>query len=203
MNKIIEIVPAEDFFSVSWVTQLRCNYDCMYCPPERHNLIDPMPSLEQLQSRWTTIFEQTKHRNKRYKIDLTGGELTMNKALLPFLQWLRDNYHQHIHHISFSTNGSASTNFYLKLYQYVDHITFSTHTEHINAEKFFSTAIKCNIFAKLHPPKHFMVNIMQEFWAVEQIKDFVYTCEKNNIYYNISKIDYTVQTRPVPIFKNK
>jgi len=182
---------------------LRCNYDCMYCPTYLHDNSSPLPSLDELKWQWEQMFEKTKHKNMLYKINLSGGELTTNKNLLPFLQWLTDHYKQYIKTIGFISNGSASKEIYLRLFNYVNYISFSTHTEHIDTDKFFTNASACAYYAKNTEGKSFMVNIMEEFWAGEDIKKYITLCNELNIDYSISKIDYSVQTREIPIFKNK
>lgn len=204
MPKIIKITPIEDEFKISWIIHLRCNYDCMYCPPIRHNNNGTMLSFEELKTYWLKIFNKTQHLNKKYKLQFTGGEVTINKNFLPFLKYLHDNFGDKISHLGLTTNGSASTNYYLKILNYVDSITFSTHTEHMDIEKFFNTAKVCSDLVKnTTPKKTFHVNIMEETWASDQIKDFVQRCKDNQINYSMSPIVWDYKTRDYPIFKIK
>jgi sulfatase maturation enzyme AslB (radical SAM superfamily) len=202
MSKIIKIVPTEDWFSISWIMHLKCNYDCMYCPTQRHQSANDMLSLDELQRRWITTYDKTKHLNKLYKISFSGGEVTINKNFLPFLNWLTTHYGNKIAQMGVTTNGSASTSYYLNLFNHLNYISFSTHTEHINEKRFFDTAAACAEFARAHPNKSFMVNIMEEFWATDQVKKYTDYCVQNNITYSISKIEYKFKTRDIPIFKN-
>ena len=203
MNKIIRISPAEgNMFSVSWIIHLKCNYDCMYCPPDRHTNESDMKSLEDLKRYWQEIFDQTKHLNKLYKFSISGGEPTVNKNLILFLEWLRSEFGQHFKMIGITTNGSASTQYYLKLFSLVDFIAFSTHSEHIQVDRFFESAQALAKYAKENN-KSFNVNIMQEFWATDAITDYVARCKEHEIYHSFSEIDYKKQTRTIPIFKNK
>lgn len=203
MSKIIRIEPNEPVFSITWCMHLRCNNDCMYCG-DRHDDYSDMPSLEKLQKQWLTVFENTKHVGLPYKIGLTGGELTINKDFLPFIEWLMDNYGTYIQNIGITTNGRASTNFYLRLFDKLKFISFSTHTEQMDIDKFFATAIACNQFAKETPGKFFMINIMEEYWAEEKIKHFVDLCHEHNIYYSIARIDHhRKDARTYPIFRMK
>ena len=174
----------------------------MYCPPERHQTESDMLPLEKLQEYWIKLYEKTKHLNKPYKISFTGGEVTINKDFIPFLDWLRYNYGDKIAQMGVTTNGSASVTYYLKLFEYINFISFSTHTEHINEEKFFASANACNQYARKHPNKSFMINIMEEFWATEKIKEYKKRCEEYDIDCSISKIEYSYKTRDIPIFKN-
>lgn len=202
MNKIVKIVPTEDCFRISWIIHLKCNYDCMYCPPERHTDQNDMLSLEQLQSHWTQIYEKTQHKNLPYKLNFSGGEVTVNRNLLPFIQWLDENYGQHIKFVVVSTNGSASQNYYLSLFKHVHMIAFSTHTEQIDDDKFWPTAVSCAEYAR-NNNKSFMVNIMDEFWAEERTQQYEKFCQDYQIDYARKKIDYKIQTRTIPIFRNE
>ena len=92
MTKIISIKPTEDYFSLNWQIDIRCNYDCMYCSPKWHDNSSRVKSMEELQNVWLNVFDKTKNLNLPFNISFTGGELTAIKNFLPFVTWLRDNY---------------------------------------------------------------------------------------------------------------
>lgn len=205
MNKIIRIEPTVDVFSVTWTMHLRCNYDCMYCGENRHSYNQgKVLSLVELENYWLQIYEKTKHANKKYKLVLSGGEPTVNKDLLPFVKWLRDTFGHTISQLGICTNGSASKSYYLKLFEYFDWIAFSTHTEHLNEEKFFDSAVACNLYAQNQSHKSFMIKIMPEPWANNSIQRFIKFCKENNINYDLADhIDMSRKTREYPVFKMK
>ena len=203
MSKLIKITPIEDEFVISWIMHLRCNYDCMYCPENRHNNNGEMKSLDELKQYWLQIYNNTKHLNKKYKLQLTGGEITINKSFLPFIEFLRTEFGDKISHLGMNTNGSASTNYYLKVLKYVDSISFSTHTEHMDVDKFFATVKACSDYVRGIPKKTCHLNIMDEYWAKEQIEDFVQRCKNDKIFYSMSPIFWQHKTRDHPIFKIK
>lgn len=202
-KKIIRIEPVEKVFSITWIMNLRCNNDCMYCGV-RHDNHSELPSLERLQTHWTKVFEKSKHLNLRYKIALSGGEVTINKNFLPFMQWLNENYKQHLHHVGITTNGRASKKYYLKLFEQLNFISFSTHTESLDIETFFDTALALHKYASLVKNKFFMINIMEEYWAEEKIKQIIDFCHENKIFYSVGRIDYQREgSRKYPIFRLK
>ncbi len=203
MSKIIKITPFEDAFIISWIMHLRCNYDCMYCPESRHNSNGSMKNLDELKSYWLEIYNKTKHLNKKYKLQLTGGEVTVNKNFMPFVEYLRNDFGDQFSHLGMNSNGSASTDYYIRAFKYVDSIAFSTHTEHMNVEKFFNTVKTCSDYVRNIPGKSCHVNIMDEYWAKDQIEKFVQLCQEYRIFYSMSPIDYSLQTRDYPIFKIK
>ena len=205
MSKIIQIEPTVDAFTITWTIQLRCNYDCMYCGDIRHEYKKgSMPDLEEMQNYWTQVYEKTKHLNKPYKLVISGGEPTINKNLLPMLEWLHTNYGKEIIQIGICTNGSASLSHYLKLFKYLNFIAFSTHTEFFDEEKFFETAIACNKFANADPEKSLMIKIMDEPWAPTSVNRFVNICKENNMHYDLcTNLNMDRKTRNYPIFKIK
>lgn len=201
MTKIIRIEPVVRVFSITWNLGARCNYDCMYCPSSLHDSTSPHKSLQELKRVWVDIVEKTQAKNLKYKISFTGGEVTGNKYFLPFLTWLRNNYADKIDKILLTTNGSATLKYYQRLLNLVDNISFSTHSEHINEQKFFDTVIAL----KSHLPKnkHIHVNIMDEYWNQDRIKLYSELLAKNQISHNVNRIDYSAKTRDYTVMKGK
>jgi len=199
MTKIISIKPTEDYFSLNWQIDIRCNYDCMYCSPKWHDNSSRVKSMEELQNVWLNVFDKTKNLNLPYKISFTGGELTANKNFLPFVTWLKNNYSKYLFKVLVTTNGSASTGYYQKMFEAVDNISFSLHSEHIDEQKFFNKLIQLR--KKLLPNNFIHVDIMNEFWNQARIPHYIQLLESNNISYSVNEIDYNYQTRAIPIMK--
>lgn len=193
MSKIIQVVPVPEYFSITWMLGARCNYDCMYCPSELHDNTSIPHSLETMKQVWQNIYNQTKHKNLPYKISFTGGEVTANKNFLPLVQWIRSNYSE-VSMILMTTNGSASLTHYKKLAEYVESISFSTHSEFMNEQEFFAKVDAINAIMT-RPEKSVHVNIMDEYWNVERIELYKKRLDKNNISYTVNKIDYSRKTR--------
>jgi MoaA/NifB/PqqE/SkfB family radical SAM enzyme len=192
MNNIISIQPTEKVFSITWMLGRRCNYDCMYCPPELHDKFSKHHDLLKLKEAWQNIHNQTAAKQLAYKISFTGGEVTANKHFLPFVAWLKENYN--ISAILITTNGSAGLKYYEKLTNYVDAISFSTHTEFMNEKVFFQKVVALNTLM-IRPKKSFHVNIMDEYWAKERTKLYEQFCIKNQISFSINEINYLSKTR--------
>lgn len=199
-SHLVNITPLENIFSITWIMHLKCNNDCMYCGWQ-HSAQGKVLNLEELKQRWTTVFEKTKHKNLKYKIGFTGGEVTLNRDFIPFIDWLYDNYQEHIHYAGLTSNGVVHVRHYLKLFEKINFITLSTHTESIDMDSFFEKAIILNDYAKAHN-KIFMVNIMEEYWAWNEIKQMLDLCHSNNIFYGLSAINYNkTGSRTFPIFE--
>lgn len=201
MPNIYRVEPTDKTFSVTWNIGKRCNYDCMYCPTELHDDLSKHASLELLKQRWISIYQKTSSKNLPYKISFTGGEVSANKNFLPLVQWMRSNYKQQIKMILATSNGSASLNYYTRLFEHVDNLSLSFHSEHANEQKFFDLAIA--LHRNLQPGKHLHVNIMDEFWNQDRIPLYQALLTQHGLSHAVNKIDYSMQTRTIPIMKGK
>lgn len=175
----------------------------MYCPDDRHDNTTAFPELEQMKSHWQQIFDKTKHLGLPYKISWSGGEPTLWKNFSPLINWIRSEYGSYIKQMGTISNGSASTKYYLKLFSYLDYLTFSTHTEYMDEGKFFATAQECQRYA-VDNNKSFMINIMEEYWDPDTSKRLIDLCKSNHINFHVSRIRYNLPgTRTYPILKVK
>jgi MoaA/NifB/PqqE/SkfB family radical SAM enzyme len=187
-EKIISVTPVPEYFSVTWMLGSRCNYDCMYCPSELHDTTSRPHDLETMQQVWKNIYEKTKHQQLSYKISFTGGEVTANKNFLPLVQWLRNCYGD-IKMILLTTNGSASKRYYKDLTQCVESISFSTHSEFMDEQRFFDTVLSVDQLM-IRPQKSVHVNIMNEYWNQDRIVIYKQWLDQHNISYSVNQIDY-------------
>lgn len=196
MKKIIRIEPTNPVFSVIWNIGLRCNFDCMYCPSFFHNLTDLDKSLDELKSDWIEIFNKTQQKQLKYKIAFTGGEVTLNKNFLPFLEWLNVEYSNYISEVGFTTNGSANQQYYIKLIELniITYVCFSTHSEFFNEQKFFKT-VKAVHKRSIELNKSMHVNVMNEYWNTAQNNKYVEYLTANGINCSLNEIDYSHKIR--------
>lgn len=200
-RKIIKVTPVDDWFTITWELGNRCNYSCCYCLPQCHSSDGKIYSLEELQNIWKDIFNKTKHTGLKYKIAFTGGEPTIQKSFLPFVEWLRDNYQEHLAKILSTSNGSASVNYYLKLIEVIDNLSISLHSEYIDEEKFFKKLIELK--NKLPANKFLHINVMNEPWNQERIKYYEQILKDHDIYYSVNYIHFD-RTKPlIPMFEGK
>lgn len=195
-KKIIHIQPTNPAFTINWNIGLRCNFDCMYCPEMYHNTTDKDLTLEELQTAWQTIVDKTRHSDLKYKLTFTGGEVSVNKNFLPFLKWLDNNFKDQISECGFTTNGSASKKYYLEAIEIsiVSFISFSTHSEFFNEQKFFDTVIEVNKTSNVLN-KSIHVNIMDEFWNKEKSKLYSEFLTKKGINNSINVVYYSHKIR--------
>ena len=186
--KIIRVEPIVPMVNLDWMIGSRCNYACSYCPDDLHDDFSPHPDLTKLKQAWLNFFTKTQHIELPYKISFTGGEVTANKSFFPLVEFLRENSFN-IGQLLVSTNGSASTGYYLRLAKLVDAISFSTHSEYWNEHKFFKTVIEVNK-VMIRPEKSCHVNIMDESWDRQNFPRYINLLDQNNISYSINLINY-------------
>jgi organic radical activating enzyme len=134
------------------------------------------------------FYEKTQHIGLPYKISFTGGEVTANKSFLPLIEFLRQNSYN-IAQLIVSTNGSASTAYYLRLAELVDAISFSAHSEFWDEHKFFDTVIAVNR-VMIRPEKSCHVNIMDEPWNQQNFPRYQELLDHHRISYSINKINF-------------
>lgn len=173
----------------------------MYCPSSLHDSVSKHKSMDTLKNIWLDIVSKTSHKNLKYKIAFTGGEVTGNKNFLPFVKWLRGTYDQHIDKILLTTNGSAGFAYYKHLLTLVNNVSFTTHSEHINEKKFFDTV--CRLQSVLNTHNHIHVNIMDEWWNKDRIQHYCKILSDNKVSFSVNQIDWSQQTRSTPILKGK
>jgi MoaA/NifB/PqqE/SkfB family radical SAM enzyme len=191
---IVAVRPVDEYFIITWRVDLKCNFDCMYCPTDFHSLTAATKTLKELQFAWNKMFEQSVYRGLKYKISFTGGEISINKDFLPFIKWLYENFAEHLFQVGITSNGSASVDYYLDLLKYVDFVTFSTHSEFFNERKFFDNVVTCSNAVK-DTNKTVQVSIMDEPWHQDRIATYIKFFKENNINHSLNKIDFSYQIR--------
>lgn len=197
LEKIVRVDPIDSTIVLTWMIGSRCNYECMYCQPELHDMTSSHPDLSKLKSAWDSFYKKTKHLNLPYKLSFTGGEVTANKSFLPIIEYLSGG-NFNIAQIFVSTNGSASENYYRKLSKLVTGISFSTHSEFFNEAEFF-TKVQTIDKIMIRPDKSVHVNIMDEWWNADRILLYRAWLDKHNISYTVNKINYQHANRTIPI----
>ena len=193
LDPIVRVTPVPEYFSLTWMLGSRCNYDCMYCPTELHDSTSRPHDLVTMQEVWRNIYCKTQHKNLPYKISFTGGEVTANKNFFPLVEWLKTTYAD-VDMILLTTNGSASQRYYEKLAGVVDSISFSTHSEYMDEQRFFDTVLAVDRMM-LRPTKSVHVNIMNEHWNQDRIKLYQQWLTQHNISYSVNQINYATATR--------
>ena len=120
-------------FNCTWDLGRRCNMDCSYCPPHRHNNSSPHSDLKALLKVASLPIQVSQTLRKLSKkplatqINFTGGEPTTNPHLFSLCQFLKEKDENL--GLSITTNGLFSEKFLLEISQFVHYLTVSLHFE--------------------------------------------------------------------------
>ena len=139
MKQPIRIFKKENTYDlhVMWTIHTKCNYACSYCPDHLHNGETSWLKLKDITDFIDRIHEHYVKRlgYKNILFSLTGGEPTLWKDFLPFIEY--------IHHKGFysglTTNGSVSLRFWERVSTYFNYICLSFHPESADPDKFLKT----------------------------------------------------------------
>lgn len=169
-----------EYKHINWYITKRCNYDCSYCSDLIHDKTSERPSLEKMKLGANNIFAHISP--KQCFFDFTGGEPTIIPDFDKFIQWLREE--KKIKRVGFITNGTRKFDYYDKIMQYNDHITFSYHFEYADDEK-----LTDRIF-QLHKKynKKIRVQIMYHAKHFERLKNIVKMLQDDSVYFSIREI---------------
>lgn len=137
MSEIIAIdnnLNSPQSFEVTWDMGLRCNFDCTYCPPHRHNNTSAHASLETLIKTSKFVFDYKKllqsHMTfeRQWNIGFTGGEPTANPNFLAMCEYIHNQNDKDII-VDVTTNGAIGEKYCERLINNVDSVTVSYHCE--------------------------------------------------------------------------
>jgi molybdenum cofactor biosynthesis enzyme MoaA len=131
--------------------------------------------------------------NQPYKIRFTGGEVTANKSFLPLIEYITNGEFD-LGQLLVTTNGSASLNYYQRLCNLVDAVSFSTHSEFFDEAEFFNKVYQLNQIM-IRPEKSLHVNIMNEYWNQDRIKLYKTWLDDRGISYSVNAINHDRQIR--------
>lgn len=126
----VERTHASNQLQVYWEIGRRCNYDCGYCWPWVHNNTDSHKSLETLMQA-TKLIEDRFTKGKPVNFIISGGEPTVNKNFMPWIQYLNSCGHK----VSLHSNGTRLPSYYREVVHFGD-LNLSVHYEFYDRAKF-------------------------------------------------------------------
>ena len=140
MDKFFSIAPVkQEPFIITWDLGRRCNYDCSYCPPHRHDNFSSHASLDELKDTTEFLFEyiSTIAAHRKYKdfhVSFTGGEPTVNPNFIEFTKYIRQRYNESFSSrfnifFDLTTNGAMSEKIAASVIENFHHVTVSYHPE--------------------------------------------------------------------------
>ena len=176
--------------TVTWDVGRRCNYDCTYCPPHRHDNFSKHATLSTLQKTGKFVFDyahlmMSHKKNKIVNLNFTGGEPTNNPNFLAFGQWLRETYNDKYQNefkmnLTITSNGAFGKKMADNVINNYGFMTISYHTEaHANLKK--QVIDNIYYFTKHNFPIKINVMFHAEYW--KECQDLCMQFERDGIGY--------------------
>jgi MoaA/NifB/PqqE/SkfB family radical SAM enzyme len=137
----------EKMFTVTWDLGRRCNYDCTYCPPHRHNNTSAHDSAENLFKTYDFIYDylniikQYQKNMGVFKINVTGGEPMANPHTIDLFEYIHQK--DPTARVSVTTNGAYGRKIATRMADALNAITISYHTE---ADPITKKIVQDNLF---------------------------------------------------------
>lgn len=161
---------------IEWNLGKRCNFNCSYCDEFTHDNKSKHLDFETAQRTIDKIFD--KLGDKIIKINLTGGEPTVNPNIEQILKYMREKGAL----IGLTTNGSRTFEFYAGILQYIDSIIFSYHMEYHKREVIPENIVKLNDEIKKHDRYiHLHVHMMMLPGQFEEAKHAIQLFQDNGV----------------------
>lgn len=114
----------KDQIRVQWVWGNRCNYDCVYCPPNLHNNKFPIPEHKDFLEAVDYLGRLIRLEDKIPCLEFTGGE----PSQLPFLaDYLKAGQGNMPPNNRLVTNGSGSLEWFESILPFYSYIEISYH----------------------------------------------------------------------------
>lgn len=155
-NKFIRYVGSHESLVIDWVVSNICNYNCYYCPEASKDGSSGWPNLQHIRSTIKQV--KLKYPNKKISYTLLGGELTIWKDFISFVDLLRTETPDCS--IKLLTNGSMPSRFWKTHGYKFDSIQFSYHVVGNNdhLDRFISSvnssSAKNNTVFVMAPPEN-------------------------------------------------
>lgn len=115
-------------FKIEWNMGKRCNFNCSYCDEFTHDTKSKHIPFDVAKNTIDKIVKKTV--DKRIKINLTGGEPTVNPDIEKIIDYMWENGID----VGITTNGSRTLEFYRKIFPKLSSLIFSYHMEYHRIE---------------------------------------------------------------------
>lgn len=153
-------------FVCTWDLGRRCNLDCTYCPPHRHNNWSPNSSLAELEStarlpvRYIQLLREKMGSQLATLISFTGGEPTLNPDFVNLCKYIKKEDARI--DLGLTTNGLFNERLLHNMIGSLDHITLSLHFEaaELAKKKILENTFAIDDFYKKGDLKNYSVNVM-------------------------------------------
>lgn len=152
MSNLIEIQGPYNVFQIDWTVSNICNYNCNYCADDAKIGNNTWPDIEIVSKILYRI--KKLHPNKLFSYNLLGGELTLWKDFINFIDNIRNITPNS--NIRLLTNGRMPSTYWEKNGRKFDSIQFSFHARQTDLNKFIENLKICsckdiNVFLMMDP----------------------------------------------------
>lgn len=161
---------------VEWNLGMRCNFNCSYCDEYTHDNSSPYLQFEVAKKTIDKLI--SKVDGKVIKVNLTGGEPTVNKDFEKILNYMYDNNIL----VGLTTNGSRTLEFYKTIVPKLKSIIFSYHMEYHKREVVPENVIELFKFIQeLRIDTHIHVHMMMLPTRFEEARNTIELFKSNGI----------------------
>lgn len=163
-------------FKIEWNLGKRCNFNCSYCDEYTHDTKSKHIPFEVAKNTIDKIVEKT--HGKKIKINLTGGEPTVNPNIEKIIDYM---YSKNID-IGITTNGSRTLDFYKKILPKLNSLVFSYHMEYHNREVIPENIVELKKLAQEQEKHtHLHVHMMMLPTVFEEAKTAIKYLQDNDV----------------------
>ncbi len=181
------------WFSVDWYVGRRCNFDCTYCPSYLHDNYSKHVTYDNMK-KFVDIITEKHGTNVIWS--LSGGEPTVNPDFMKICHYIK--HEVGCKHISLTTNGSRTYEYFEKLFENLDNITLSLHLEYVGkrVDEYIEKATKLYHWAKAQTEKGNEKSIITRFMVWPKHFDTIMKMEEAFKKANVKNIEYRVIRYP-------
>jgi MoaA/NifB/PqqE/SkfB family radical SAM enzyme len=163
-------------FKIEWNMSKRCNFQCSYCDEFTSDRKSPHLSFDIAKKAIDKIL--SKLEDKQIKVNLTGGEPTVNPEFEKILSYM---YEKNID-VGLITNGSRTLEFYKRIMPKLKSFIMSYHMEYHNREVLPGNILELNKFIKENNYNiHLHVHMMMLPTMFAEAKNVVKMLKENDI----------------------
>lgn len=163
-------------FKIEWNMGKRCNFQCSYCDEFTSDRKSPHLSFDVAQKAIDKIL--SKLEDKQIKVNLTGGEPTVNPEFEKILSYM---YEKNID-VGLITNGSRTLEFYKVIMPKLKSFIISYHMEYHNREVLPGKILELKKFIKDNNfDIHFHVHMMMLPTMFDEADKIVKKLKENDV----------------------
>lgn len=163
-------------YKIEWNFGKRCNFHCSYCDEFTHDNYSKHVTFETAKRTVDKIVDKT--RGKKIKINLTGGEPSVNPNIKQIIGYM----HNQGIEVGMTTNGSRTLEFYKEIIPKMSSILFSYHMEYHNRDILPEKIVKLQEYISTFDRYiHLHVHIMMLPTKFDEAERVMQILKENNV----------------------